>query len=164
MTAWEARDLILTWNTWFSPSQGSKNPHPKRQSLTAKKDSVANKMNPGAERWKDGRDFCRPAVQKTKLLDVCPYPFSDPWPKVSVRQWLGASCHKGQAPFSAHTFWSIAFIQTPYPSCSRLSRKFPTADSVPVLVPSGDTWPVWFSGRTWLECCKDAVQFSHNYF
>lgn len=84
--------------------QVQKNPTPSAKVSQQKKDSVANRMNPRAVRWKDGRDFCRPAVQKTKLLDVYPYPFSDPWPKVSVRQWLGASCHKGRAPFSAHTF------------------------------------------------------------
>lgn len=106
------------------------------------------------------RDFCRPAVQKTKLWDVFPYPFSDPWQKVSARQWLGASCHEGQASFSVRVSWSIAFIQPPCSSCSILSRKVPTVDSVPVSVPSGNTWSVWFSGRTWLEYCKDAEHFS----
>lgn len=76
-----------------------------------KKDSIANKIN----LWREGdREFCRPYVQKTAFLYVFPQPFSDPWQKVSARAYLGSSCHEEQAPFPAHTFWSIAFNHTPY--------------------------------------------------
>lgn len=34
-----------------------------------------------SESWEGRRDFCRPAVQKTKLLDAFSYPFSNPWEK-----------------------------------------------------------------------------------
>lgn len=183
VTAWEAQDLLLAFSAprvrdviifyfylmpfplehiIFHQAKVQNKPHFTPQSLIPKKkDSIANKINPGRE---GGREFCRPYVQKTKFLYVFPYPFSDPWQEVSARGYWAASCREEQAAFSAHAFWSIAFNQTPCANCSVLSRKVPIADYASFSVPSGHTWPVWFSRRTCLECCKDVEQFSHNYF
>lgn len=97
-------DVIPSGIHGFHQIKVQKNPTPDPEVSYQRMDSIAKKMNPGMEGDGEGwRDFCRPVVQKTKLWDVFPYPFPDPWQKVSARQWLGASCHEGQASFSVRT-------------------------------------------------------------
>lgn len=75
----------------------------------------------------EGREkFCRSAVQKTKLLDAFPYPFSDPRQKVSAKQGLGASCYERRASFSAFSFSveTLLLSRRPVPTALYCPRRF----------------------------------------